>query len=114
MFLFFASLQFNDPDPVVWILIYGAMGAVCIMAAFNFYRRWIMVIQFVCYIGYCIFLIPGFRRWLGSPDRMLLFDDLAKMQFSYIEESREFLGLVICLVVLTGLWFRSLHTRRKP
>ena len=113
MFLFFASLQFNDPDPVIWILIYGAMGAVCVMAAFNFYLRWLMIIQFVSYFSYCIILIPGFRHWLESPDRMLLFNELAKMQFSYIEESREFLGLVICLAVLTWLWFKSSSAGRN-
>ena len=26
MFLAFTYLQFNDPDPVIWILIYGAMA----------------------------------------------------------------------------------------
>jgi hypothetical protein len=29
-----------------------------------------------------------------------LFDDLAKMQFPYVEETREFLGLLISILVL--------------
>jgi hypothetical protein len=29
MFLFSAAVQFNDPDPVVWMGIYGAAAAVC-------------------------------------------------------------------------------------
>ena len=113
LFLCFASLQYNDPDPYVWIPIYGAMAAVCIMSAFGFYVRWLMIIQFIGYITYCIILVPGLRQWLASPDRSLLFDEMAKMQFLYIEESREFLGLVICLVVLVWIWFLSQKERIK-
>ncbi len=113
MFLVFASLQINDPDPVIWILIYGTMAVVCVMAIFQYYLRWLMIIQSICYITYCVILIPGIRQWLASSDRSLLFDELAKMQYSYIEESREFLGLVICLVVLAGLWFKSAPVKRK-
>jgi hypothetical protein len=29
MFLFSAAVQFNDPDPLVWIGIYGVAAAVC-------------------------------------------------------------------------------------
>jgi predicted membrane channel-forming protein YqfA (hemolysin III family) len=107
MFLVFASLQLNDPDPITWILIYGTMAVVCVMAAFRYYIRWLMIVQFVCYGIYAIILIPAIRTWLDSPDRSLLFDDLAKMQFPYIEESREFLGLLICITVLVLCWVRS-------
>lgn len=112
MFLFFASLQINDPDPVVWILIYGAMAVVCVMAAFKYYLRWLMIAQAFGYIIYCIILIPGVREWMASPDLWLLFDDLSTMKYSYIEESREFLGLIICLIVLTITWFRSAPGRK--
>ena len=113
MFTVFASLQINDPDPIVWILIYGAMAAVCIMAAFDYYLRWLMIIQFAGYVIYCILLFPSLRIWLASDDRSMLFDELAKMQNAYIEESREFLGLVICLTVLTVSWIRSFRAKRK-
>ncbi len=107
MFLAFTYLQFNDPDPVIWILIYGAMAAVCGMAAFKFYIRPVMLILAVGYIVNCIILWPGVMDWLSSPDRSLLFDDLAKMQFPYIEETREFLGLLICIAVLGLYWYKS-------
>ena len=113
MFLVFASLQLNDPDPITWILIYGTMAVVCVMAAFAYYIRWLMIIQFVCYGVYAIILLPAIRTWLGSPDRSLLFDDLAKMQYSYIEESREFLGLLICITVLALCWVRSSKRFKK-
>ena len=52
------------------------------------------------YLVYMIILFPGALEWYQSSDRSLLFDDIAKMQYPFIEESREFLGLLICEVVL--------------
>jgi hypothetical protein len=103
MFLGFSFVQINDPDPIVWILIYGSMAVVCIMAAFEYYVKPLMLLQAAGYIVYDVILFPSLKIWLASADKSMLFDDLAKMQYPYIEESREFLGLVICLMVL-GLY----------
>lgn len=100
MFLAFAFVQVNDPDPVLWILIYGAMAAVSVMAIFEYYIPALMYVLAAGYLVYLVILFPGAMDWYNSPDRSLLFDDLAKMQYYYIEEAREFLGLVICEVVL--------------
>jgi transmembrane protein TMEM220 len=103
MFLLFAFVQINDPDPVVWILIYGAMAVTCVLAAFHHYSKAFkiaMAILMVAYLAYSLVYIPGFMEWLAQPDRSVLFDDIAKMQHLYIEEAREFLGLMICVVVL--------------
>ena len=107
MFLVFALLQINDPDPLVWILIYFTMTVACTMAAFAKYNRPLMAIQGAVYIIYIVLLWPGVVDWMRSPDRALLFDDLAKMQYPYIEETREVMGLAICLMVLGMLWARS-------
>jgi hypothetical protein len=107
MFFGFAALQINDPDPVTWILIYLAMTVACTIAVYNKYDRRLMVVQGAVYLVYIIILWPGVIAWLRSPDRSLLFDDLAKMQYSYIEETREVLGLTICLAVLALLWVQS-------
>jgi hypothetical protein len=77
------------------------------MAAFNKYNRRLMAIQGVVYIVYIALLWPGVIDWVRSPDRSLLFNDLAKMQYPYIEETREVMGLFICLAVLVMLWIRS-------
>ncbi len=111
MFLFFAFLQVNDPDPVLWILIYGAMSVVCVMAMFEFYKRNLLVILAVLYSVYCYFLWPGVSEWLQQEDKSALFDDVMKMEHLYIEESREFLGLIICLVVLVFYTVRSFRVR---
>jgi hypothetical protein len=100
LFFAFALLQINDPDPLLWIGIYLAMTGVCALAAFNKYDRTVMIVLAVGYLIYMRILFPGAMDWYQSADRSLLFDDIARMQYSYIEESREFLGLLICELVL--------------
>ena len=111
MFLAFAALQINDPDPFLWILIYGAMVVICVMAFFEVYNKRVMIILALCYIVYCVILLPGVTEWLAQENKSVLFDDVLKMEFPYIEESREFLGLLICLLVLAFYLVRSM--RRK-
>jgi hypothetical protein len=101
MFLVFAFLQINDPDPVHWIIIYGLMAATCVLAAFRVYYRIPMIIFLVTLVAYSLVFIQGLMEWFAQPDKSVLFDDVMKMQYPYIEESREFLGLWICIIVLT-------------
>ena len=100
MFLSFAVVQYNDPDPLLWMLVYGSMMTLCILSIFGFHPVRLMIAM----IGGILILsaqhVDGFGEWLRSPNRYLLFEDLAKMQYPYIEEAREFLGLLICLAVL--------------
>lgn len=100
LFVTFAFVQVNDPDPVVWILIYGAMAVTCILAAFGRYYNAALIVLLILYTAYSIVFFPGVVEWLRSDDKSMLFDDIAKMQYPYIEESREFLGLAICIAVL--------------
>lgn len=100
MFVAFAFVQVNDPDPILWILIYGVMAVFSVMAIFEYYIPTFLYVLAVGYAVYLIILFPGMMDWYNSPDRSLLFDDLAKMQYTYIEEAREFLGLFICEIVL--------------
>lgn len=111
MFLVFAFLQVNDPDPVIWILLYGAMSVVCVMAIFESYNRKLLVALMMLYSVYCYFLWPGVSEWLQQEDRSVLFDDVMKMDLPYIEESREFLGLVISMVVVLFYLVRSYRSR---
>jgi hypothetical protein len=112
MFLAFAFLQINDPDPVLWILIYGSMAVICVLAAFRIYSQLAMIFLMVGFIAYSTIFIPGLREWLAQDDRSVLFDDLAKMEHPYIEESREFLGLLICILILGVQLVRARKTSK--
>lgn len=111
MFLVFAFLQVNDPDPALWILIYGAMSVVCMMAIFESYNRKLLVALIMLFGVYCYFLWPGISEWLRQEDKSVLFDDVMKMEHLYIEESREFLGLIMSMVVVLFYIIRSYRSK---
>lgn len=100
MFIVFAFVQINDPDPAVWILIYGTMAVACVLAAFDHYYTKVLLGLLIVYVAYSVVFFSGVAEWLRSENKSMLFDDIAKMQYPYIEESREFLGLFICMLVL--------------
>ncbi len=109
MFLVFAFVQVNDPDPVLWILIYGTMAIFSIMAIFEFYPKKFLIGVLILFVFYGLFNLmyhPGFAEWLRSDNKSALFDNVAKMENLYIEESREFLGLLLCIIVLVFYLFR--------
>jgi len=107
LFLLFVIVQFNDPDPLLWILVYGSMVFLSVMSIYHRYPTRFMVVMAAGFLILSVLYFDGFNDWLKSPDRSLLFDDLAKMQFQYIEEAREFLGLLICLAVLIFYFYLS-------
>jgi hypothetical protein len=111
MFMAFAALQVNDPDPVLWILIYGVMAVVSVMGIFDYYNRKLLIGLAVLFSVYMIILFPGVSVWFQQDDKSVLFDDVLKMEYPYIEESREFLGLLICQVVLAAYFFRSFRNK---
>ena len=113
LFLLFAFVQINDPDPVLWILIYGAMAVLSIMAIFEFYPTKFTIGLLVLYALYGLVYVPGVLEWLRQDDKSMLFDDVAKMQYPYVEEAREFLGLFICIIVLIVFVVRARRRKKK-
>ena len=111
LFLVFAFVQVNDPDPLLWILIYGAMAVLAVLAMFNIYYRPVIIALLVLYVAYSLVYIPGVKEWMQQEDKTDLFDNVAKMNHLYIEEAREFLGLWICIAVLV---FYVIRSRKFP
>ena len=111
LFLLFAVLQYNDPDPGLWMLVYGAMSIACATAIFNRFSLPLMTVMAGGYLILSALHVDGMLQWLKSPNRKLLFDDVAKMQYPYIEEAREFLGLLICLIALLYLFYLQKKSR---
>jgi len=100
MFVAFAALQLNDPDPYLWIPIYIVMVVVCALAYLGKFYPKIMILLTVVYALLCVYYFPGVNEWLHLEDKSQLFDNIAKMEHPFIEESREFLGLLINISVL--------------
>jgi Transmembrane family 220, helix len=112
LFVVFAFLQINDPDPALWILIYGVMAVTCILAAFGYYYPKVLIGILIVYAVYSLTYWSSIFKWLKADNKAMLFDDVAKMENLYIEESREFLGLFICMLILIMHLIMARYRRR--
>ena len=45
MFLLFLGVQYNDPDPYLWMPIYGFVAYVCGLAAMGKYHKIVIFLQ---------------------------------------------------------------------
>lgn len=109
LFLVFAFVQYNDPDPWLWIAAYGLIAILFIAQIFRRLSRPLVLGILVIFSLWGLIFIPDFLDWLqmGAPDIA------AKMKATepHIELVREFLGLVICLSALLFLLWQN---RKSP
>lgn len=97
LFVVSAGLQYNDPDPVGWALLYLAAAALAVGA----FRGLPLRVPAVALMAVCavwmVMLAPGMGAFIERGDLALLG---ATMQAGdpVIEEAREFLGLAIVLL----------------
>ena len=89
MFILFAAVQYNDPDPYIWMPIYLLPAAVCGFAAVGrvFDRRVILAGMVVLGI-YAISYLPDFFNWIkmGMPSIV----QTMKAETPFVELTREF------------------------
>ena len=106
LFLMFAIVQLNDPDPYVWVMIYGLVGL--LFAGSNFVSVPKIVIQLViiALALFALFHANFFYDWLLSNDKSELFGDMIYDK-PYIEGTREFMGLLIAVGALIYLLKKS-------
>lgn len=98
----FAAVQYNDPDPYLWVPIYLYPAYLCFIALKNNYPKYAYYVGFVfftCYAIYKIFDENGVIDWIRFHQATSITTTM-KAEQPWIEESREFFGLVIILAVL--------------
>jgi hypothetical protein len=103
LFVLFAVVQLNDPDPFFWTAIYGVMGAISFFAAYKKFNIWVMLAVLAVLIFELFSLFPSISSWVnqGMPN----IAKTMKAEEPHIEFVREFLGLGICLIALLFHYF---------
>ena len=102
MFVAFAALQYNDPDPYIWVPIYLLPAFLCWQASKGKYHTSLYVLSMGICVIYGIYLFfdkNGVLSWARDHASESLVNSM-KAEKPWIEESREFLGLLIVLIVL--------------
>jgi len=99
----FAILQWNDPDGLLWIFIYGYVAVMAGMTFFNVRLRWFLLAGMVGLMVGIIVYIPDFIDWIkaGTPS----VTGSMKAESPFVELVREFLGLCIAMLVMIYLYF---------
>lgn len=110
IFITFAALQYNDPDPYIWMPIYLYAALICFLALKGKYFPILYIIGFVGYIGYGLYLFfdkTGVLDWAREHHGENIVESMQASK-PWIEETREFFGLVIVIFVLfiNMVWLR--------
>ena len=105
MFVFFVYatvVQFNDPDPLIWVPFYGLAAVFCVLYLMGRLPVRAAGVYTALVVVYALYL--AFRL----ATRHLFFDE--REMVGIVEEGREMLGLVI-VAAWTG--FMTWRTRRR-
>ena len=91
-FAFFAIVQYNDPDPLLWMIVYALAALACVLhhlkhlppeAAGGF---GVLVLLLGLYLAYRV---------------------VSQRQFFFDEEGREMMGSFLIFIWMTVLWWRG-------
>jgi len=106
LFLVFVGVQYNDPDPLLWMVIYGIAAVFFVLAAVGIQNKKVLLGAIVVGALYSLTYISGVYDWftIGQPGEIVASMKVDKM---YVEESREFFGLWIALAALIFLYKKS-------
>lgn len=110
MFLLFAVVQYNDPDPLIWISIYMYAAILCFLAGTGrYYKSFILagvVVSFVWALTLAASILVAVKNY-GTESIV----SLSMVKNNEVEEAREALGLVIVSIVLFWKYFEK-HTKK--
>ncbi len=96
LFTLFVVVQYNDPDPEVWMSIYGFAVICSLLVFFNKINKMILVVAIVFYAAGCFYLFPPSFEGVGTSMKCT----------PNVELARESLGLLICSFAMLFLFFQ--------
>ena len=102
MFAFSVVVQVNDPDPLPWMLMYGAAALACLLSLTGKLRWQFAVVTGIIALAWAASIAP---RVIGQVPFMDMFAEF-EMKDIGVEESREMYGLI-----LIGGWMALLGHR---
>jgi hypothetical protein len=114
VFILFAAVQYNDPDPWLWMPIYLYAAVLCWLAFRGKFFRGAYVVGILGYLVYAILLFfqqDGVWDWMTKHHAVNIADKM-KAETPWIEDTREFFGLIILIVVLAIDFFYSKRKKR--
>ncbi len=109
MFLASGALQYNDPDPLRWVLIYGGAAAACLISSPPALKHGLPLLVGSVSLLWALFLLPRMLPDFRFGDLFLAM----KAETPAIEWGREALGLLIIAAWMIVLLMRR-RDRQSP
>jgi len=101
LLLFFSAVvQYNDPDPLHWIFLYGFSSILCAFGIFKKVNKDLIIFSLGAVVLQLLIVIDGAYNWLQSGMENILTTPMG-VEKPYIEQMREFLGT--CIVGVSNL-----------
>ena len=102
IFLISAGLQYNDPDPYIWMPLYLYSAFLCWQAVRGKYYTTAYLLGMLIYLAYATYLLfdkNGVISWARDHNAENLVETM-KATKPWIEETREFGGLLIMFIAM--------------
>lgn len=111
LFVIAACLQYNDPDPYIWMPLYLYGAFLCYQATKRKYNQVLYIVGLIVYGGYAAYLFlgaDGVLSWVQDHDKESIVQTMHATK-PWIEKTREFGGLVMLLfaLVINMIWLRK-------
>lgn len=111
LFVISAALQYNDPDPYVWMPLYLYGAFLCYQAILKKYNPAMYIIGLVVYASYAAYLFfdkTGVLSWTNEHNAESIVQSM-HAEKPWIEETREFFGLIILIasLLINMIWLRN-------
>lgn len=94
LFFLFAVVQLNDPDGIIWFLIYGMISMICLYSNFKVIPKSFLIVIILLLLIYAAFHFSLFIDYLRTENKEEIFGKMV-YEKPYLEGSREFMGLLI-------------------
>ncbi len=107
LFLFAAAVQYNDPDPLRWMGIYGVAALACLLSLAGRLPRWMPVLVGMVALAWAGTLAPGVGR-VSIGEIFQLYGMLSEP----VEEAREMGGLLIVATWMGALRLAGVRPAR--
>lgn len=94
VFALFAAVQYNDPDPFVWVFFYSVAALLCFRAALGKPFKLGSITLIIFSSVWMVLLIPSLADWIfaGMPSEQ------EAPNSNHVELLREFFGLLLLIV----------------
>jgi hypothetical protein len=111
--LAFASLQINDPDPVIWIGFYIICALVPLLGLLGQHIKPVFWLALgLCGITLFLYAPGAYQYYLHMTQEPLM--QSMNPQKPYIEEAREFLGTLITLgLIVASEWITWYYPKKN-